>query len=257
MSIIDDITGKTQADAAVDAAQIQSDAALAAADLTAAATQDQIAAQQQAAATQRADLQPFTQFGSSFINPAQQAVAQSQQLFTDPTSIMQNPMFQAIQQQNQTDILQNAAVRGRLGTGGTQTHLQDSALRTGFDVLNQERQAQMANVSMLQNLVNQGQAAAAGQGAAALQTGQGISGALQSGAAGQNAFNTSAAAANAAGTIGAANAQAAGTGNLINLGITGLGAAFGAPTIGAGLGGSGVGASNGLGGTINSPMSFT
>ena len=133
---------------------------------------------------------------------------------------MQNPMFQAIQQQNQTDILQNAAVRGRLGTGGTQTHLQDAALRTGFDVLNQERAAQLQNVGVLQNLVNQGQAAATGQAGFT-----GIGNQIGTG------FTTDAAAANAAGTIGAANAQAAGTGNLINLGTS----IFGIPTVGGGV----------------------
>jgi len=163
-------SGVSQANAAERAAQTQADAATEAARLQAESTRQQIAAQQQAAAQQRADLQPFTQFGASFIDPTQQAVAQSQQLFSDPTSIMQNPMFQALQQQAQTDILQNAAVRGRLGTGGTQQHLQDAALRTGFDVLNQERNAQIQNIGLLQGLVGMGQNAAAAQGAGALQT---------------------------------------------------------------------------------------
>jgi hypothetical protein len=230
MSIINDITGKTQADAAIEAAQIQADAAqqgIAAQQLS---TDKQLAAQQQAAATQRADLQPFTQFGSSFIDPAQQAVAQSQNLFGAGASdaVMNNPMFQALLGQAQTDIMQNAAVRGRLGTGGTQQHLQDAALRTGFDVLNQERNANLANVSMLQNLVGMGQNAATGQGQGALMTGSNLANTMQSGTVNMNDLLTSGAASTAAGTIGAANAQAAGTQNLINLGTT----AFGFPTIG-------------------------
>lgn len=240
MSLIDDITGKTQADAAVEAAQIQSDAASAASLAT-----------QEATAQQRQDLQPFTQFGSSFIDPAQQAVAQSQELYgpNAGATVMNNPMFKALQNQAQTDIMQNAAVRGRLDTGGTQAHLQDSALRTGFDVLNQERNAALNNVGMFQNLVNQGQAAAAGQAGF---TGQGN--------ALSNDYLTSGAAATAAGTIGAANAQAAGTGNLLSLGTSlatgGLTSLVGAPKSTGALTGSGVGASNGLGGTINSPMGF-
>lgn len=227
-NFIGDLTGANQADAALEAAQIQSQAGLQAAELAAQTGQQQIAAQEAAAAQQRADLQPFTQFGTSFMDPAQQAVAQSQQLFSDPMSIMQNPMFQAIQAQNQTDIMQNAAVRGRLGTGGTQQHLQDAALRTGFDILGQERAAQMANVGMLQNLVGMGQNAAASQGAGAMQAGQGIMGALGQSAAQQNQFTTGAAASQAAGTIGAANAKAAGSQNLLNIGTT----LFGLPTIG-------------------------
>jgi len=204
MSIIDDLTGKTQAEASIEAAQIQADAGKSAAAATAAATEQQ-----------RQDLMPFTQFGAGFINPAQQAVSQSQELFNDPTSIMQNPMFQAIQQQNQQNIMQNAAIRGRLDTGGTQVALQDSALRTGFDVLNQERNAQMANVNMLQSLVGMGQNSASGQ---ANFTGAGNQ--IQQG------FLTDAAASNAAGVVGAANAKAAGTQNLVNLGtqfIPGIG----------------------------------
>jgi hypothetical protein len=215
MSFIDDITGKTQADAAIEAAQIGADAATNAAGMTADAT-----------ALQREDLQPFTEFGSSFIDPAQQAVGQSQELFSNPSSIMSNPFFQALQGQAKTDILQNAAVRGRLGTGGTQTHLQDAALRTGFDVLNQERGAQLQNVGMLQSLVGQGQNAAAGQGAA-----------TQFGNQVQTGQLTDAASATAAGVVGAANAKAEGTGNILNIGaqfIPGLN--FGTPSVAPAVG---------------------
>lgn len=218
-NFVDNITGKSQKDAAISAAQIQADAATNAAQMTADATEQQ-----------RQDLQPFTEFGSSFIDPAQQAVAQSQQLFSDPSSIMSNPFFQALQGQAQTDILQNAAVRGRLDSGGTQTHLQDSALRTGFDVLNQERNANMQNVQMFQNLVGQGQNAASGQAGFT-----GFGNQVQTGQL------TDAAGALAAGKIGAANASAAGAGNILSLGssflpgagdfISGL---VGAPSVGGG-----------------------
>ena len=209
-NFLDDVTGKTAADAAVSAAQIQSDAATAAAAQTADAT-----------ALQRQDLQPFTQFGSSFIDPAQQAVAQSQQLFSDPGSIMNNPFFTALQDQARTNILQNSAVRGRLDTGGTQQHLQDSALRTGFDVLNQERQAQLQNVGVLQGLVNQGQAAATGQAGFT-----GFGNQVQTGQL------TDAAAATAGGIIGQANAQSAGAQGLLGAGIGAATGGFGLPSFG-------------------------
>lgn len=205
------VGGAMQANAASGAAETQADAATQAALLA-----------QQAGEQQRQDLQPFAQFGAGFMNPAQQAVNQSQQLFSDPTSIMDNPLLQAIQAQNQTDIMQNAAVRGRLGTGGTQQHLQDSALRTGFDFLNQERAAQLQNVGVLSNLVGMGQSAAAGQGAAGIQT---------AGMQGNNI--TDAASATAAGTIGASNAAANTLQNIGNLGMTA--ALINQPVVGGGI----------------------
>lgn len=231
----DDITGKTQSDAAIEAAQIQADAALEAAGMTQESVREQIAAQQAALATQREDLQPFTQFGSSFIDPAQQAAMNAQQLFSDPTSIMSNPMFQAIQEDTRRQNVQNAAVRGRLGTGGTAAGLEQSALRTGFDILNSERSAQLQNAGFLANLVGMGQSAAAGQGAAALQTGQGIASSLGQGNLTVADLLTGAAAAQAGGVMGAANAQAAGTGNVIGLGTTIASSLYGVPTVGTNL----------------------
>lgn len=203
--------GVMQSSAAEKSAKAQADAAKYAADL-----------QAQATAQQRADLQPFTQFGAGFMPQAQQAVGQTQQLFNDPMSIMQNPMFAAIMEQNQRDVMQNAAVRGRLGTGGTQQHLLDTSLRTGFDILGQERQAQLANVSMLGNLVGMGQSAAAGQGAGTMQGAQ-----LQGG------LLTDAAAAQAAGQVGAANAWANTAQNLGGLGMTY--ALYNQPKVGTGI----------------------
>lgn len=205
-NFVDNITGKSQKDAALGAAKISAGAATNAAQMTADAT-----------ALQRQDLQPFTDFGSSFIDPAQQAVAQSQGLFTDPSSIMQNPFFKALRDENRTSILQNAAIGGRLGTGGTEQHLQDSAIRTGFDVLNSERNANLQNVQMFQGLVGQGQNAAANQ-ATSTQFGNQV----------ETNQLTDAASATAAGKIGAANASAAGAGNILNLGasfLPGAGAA--------------------------------
>ena len=230
------------------AAETQAQAAQAAAELQAQTAQQSIAAQQAAAAQQRADLQPFAQFGAGFINPAQQAAMQQQQLFGPGAgnAVMTNPMFQALLNQSNTNIMQNAAVSGRLGTGGTQQHLQDSALRTGFDILQQERNAAMANTGQLASLVGMGQSAAAGQGAAGINTAANIGNTLTGSAAMQSDYLTSGAAAQAAGQIGAANAWQQGIGNAI-----GSYAMFG------GFGGANqAGVQNGLGGTINSPMSF-
>ena len=210
--IVDGITGKSQADASRDAAAIQADAATNAAQLAADAT-----------AQQRADLQPFTNFGSSFIDPAQQAVADQQNLYgaNAGEDLMNSSMFKAITDQNQTNIMQNSALRGRLDTGGTQTALQNSALTTGYDILNQERNAALANSSFLSNLVGQGQNAAASQGAA------GITGAQIEG----NSL-TDAGAATAGGIMGAANAYSDGANNILGLGTAALSGGLKLPSFG-------------------------
>lgn len=219
----DNLTGVTQAEAATEAGQLQYQA-----------TQDAIAAQQAAAQQQRQDLQPFTQFGQGMIPQAQQAFAQSQDLYGPGAgdAIMNNPMFQAIQSQVQQDILGNQAARGRVGTGETPMFMQDAALRTGFDILNNERNAQTQRQQMLLQGLGMGQSAAAGQGAAGMQSALQVGNLMGQGA---NALG--------AGAVGAANAQAQGTGNLINLGTTlataGLGGGFG------GVAGAGAGAGAG------------
>lgn len=218
--ILGGLTGENAANAAKEAAGIQADAALAQAEATKEATAMSIEAQKEAREQARADLAPFVQRGAGYMGAERQAVAQSQQLFNDPTSIMQNPMFAAIQEDVRRQTMQNAAASGRLGTGGTLQALETNALRTGFDVLNSERQAQLQNAGFLANLVGQGQSAAAGQGATAIQSGQGISSALMRG--NQIAGNQVLGAANAqaAGLVGAANAQQQGLMNLVNMGAT-------------------------------------
>ncbi len=228
--IWDDVSGVTAAEAATEAAQIQADAATAAAEQTRDATAQQIQFLEESRDIARQDLQPFVEFGTGFMGDAQQAIAGANQLFTDPSAIMANPMFAAIQDDVRRQNLQNAAVRGRLGTGGTLAGLEQSALRTGFDILNSERAAQLQNASFLANLVGQGQNAAAGQGSASLQTGGNVAGTIGQSNATIGNLLTSAAASQAAGVIGAANASTQGTQNLINLGTTIGGALFGAPT---------------------------
>lgn len=206
--------------ASKDAAKTQSDAATDAAKINAQAAQQSIQAQQEAAEQQRSDLQPFTQFGSGFIDPAQQAAQQQQELFGPNAgeAVMNSPMFQALQSQAQTNILQNQAVRGRLGTGETPMFMQDAALRTGFDVLQQERNAAMANTGQLASLVGMGQSAAAGQGAAGINTAANIGNTLTNSAMNQGGLMTDAAAANAAGIVGSANAYQGGINNMLGFG---------------------------------------
>lgn len=222
--VVGSLTGENAADAARDAANIQAQAALAQAEATKEATAMTVEEQRLAREQSRADLQPFTEFGTGFMGQTQDAVNASQALFNDPTSIMQNPMFAALQEETRRQNLQNSAVSGRLGTGGTLAGLESAALRTGFDVLNQERNAQLQNASFLSNLVGMGQNAAAGQGAASMQAGGNIGNLTMQG--NQIAGNQAIGAANAqaAGVVGAANAQSQGIMNTLNLGATIYGA---------------------------------
>jgi hypothetical protein len=217
---IGDLTGANQARAAKEAAGIQAESAEAAAARIAASTPEQVAALQQGQQGQQATLDPFNQFGQSFIPGAQQAFQQQQSLF-GPNAVqnfVNDPAFQSLLQQGQEGILGRQAALGRVGTGETQEFLQDSALRTGFDVINQERQAALANFQSSLNPIGLGFNAASQIGGGQFQTGGNIANTLRAGVMGETGFQTDAAAATAGGVVGAANAMAAGTGNLLNLG---------------------------------------
>lgn len=198
----DNITGATAADAAEEAGQLQYQA-----------TQDAIAQQQAAQQQLQQNLQPYMSFGQGFIPQVQQSFAQGAELYGPGASdaIMNNPMFQAIQNQVQQDILGNQAVRGRVGTGETPMFLQESALRTGFDILNSERNANAMRTNQLLQALGIGQSSAAGVGNAGIQTAGQVGSLL---AQGGNAL--------ASGVVGAANAQQQGTQNLIGLGTAAL-----------------------------------
>lgn len=216
----DTISGADAAEAAEAAAAIQAEAALAQAEATKESTAMVVAEQEAAREQAREDLAPFVQFGQQGMAGANRAIQASQQLFNDPMAIMQNPMFAAIMADNQRNIMQNAAARGRLGTGGTAEALQNAALRTGFDILNTERNAMLNNARFMTDVVGMGQSAAAGQGATSMQAGSNIANSLMAGQNAQTNLITGAANAQAAGTVGAANAQQQGFMNMLNLGAT-------------------------------------
>lgn len=91
------------------------------------------------------------------------------------TGIGTSPTFQALQQQGETSILQNAAATGGLRGGNTQAALAQFSLQ----LLNQLIQQQFANLGGLTSI---GQASAAGQGAAGQQFGADVSNLLQNAA---------------------------------------------------------------------------
>ena len=204
---VDTITGETGRRAARAAGNIQSDAALAASQQVA-DTEGRITGQ----------FQPFADFGAGLIPGAQQAFGQQQALFGPDAgaNLLQSDTFQALLGRGQEDILGRQAALGRVGTGETQGFLQDNALRTGFDVLGQERQAALANTQSFLGGVGQGQQAAGS-----------IANAIQNSLTQQTGFNTDSAAALAGSEIGQANATAAGVGNILSLGTTALTGGFG------------------------------
>lgn len=133
----------------------------------------------------REDLAPYTQIG-------QELIPQAQNLYS-PTayeSVRNDPTLQAIQQDAERKVLASQAARGRLGTGETPEMLQDMFTRSSLGFLGQQR-------SDLLNAIRLGQASAAQQGAAGVQTGanvaetlSGIGNAQASGIVGkQNAYN--------------------------------------------------------------------
>ena len=218
--IFDGVSGKTAADAAKEAAGIQADAAIAQAQATKESTAMQVEEQRLAREQARGDLQPFTDYGAGFMDMAKGAVDNTQALFNDPTSIMANPMFMALQEDTRRQNLQNAAVGGRLGTGGALEGLEQSALRTGFDILNSERNAQIQNATLLSNLVGGGQNAAAGQGSASMTAGGNIGNFMSTGNRLEGEQMIGGANAEASGVVGAANAKTQGMMNILNLGAT-------------------------------------
>ena len=191
-----------------------------------------IQTQKDAATLAREDLQPFVQRGLdsfSSLDPYQsggaQAFQQQQNILGlgDPNSqqaaydaMAQSPQFQAMQQQGENAMLQNASATGGLRGGNMQAAL----AQFSPELLNDLMQQQYSNLGGIagaglqtaQNAASMGQASAAGQAAQGLQTGANIAG-LQ-------------------GQVGAAeagkqNAIQAGRMGLLNMGIQGGKAAMG------------------------------
>jgi hypothetical protein len=204
-----DITGKTAARAATKAGELQQQAAQEAAALT---------KQYEGQITGQFD--PYNQFGQSFIPMAQQAAQQQQNLFGEGAgdAVMNSPMFQAMLAQSNEEVMNRQGALGRVGTGESQQMLQDAALRTGYGVLQGERQAAMQNLGSLMGGVGMGQQAAGS-----------IANALQNSLAGQTGFNTGGAAAQAGGIVGAANAKSQGAANLLGAGTSLLTGGFSNP----------------------------
>lgn len=176
-------------------------------------------------------LQPYTLAGQSGIEGQQQllglAGAPSQALRIQ--QIEQGPQFQAMQQQGENAILQNASATGGLRGGNTQAALAQFRPQLLSSLIDQQYQR-------LGGLTSLGQNSAAGVGNAGVNTGNGIaSGALTTGQGiagllGQQG-SAMAGGALAAGRASAMGAQAIPNALFTGLGLyQGLGGTFGTPT---------------------------
>lgn len=163
-----------QASAASKAAKAQAQSGQAAID-------EAIAAREQS----RQDLQPFTQFGAGQLTPLAQIISPQGQA----DYLQNNPIFQASLKNMNEQVLNNAAVRGRLNAGDTRQRFADNFQAAALPLL-----AYQSN--NLFNAANIGQASAAGQANNALTTSANIGNTL-----------TGIGNAQAAGLIGRANAQ--------------------------------------------------
>lgn len=192
----DSITGKGAEKAARKAGKLQAESADKALELT-----------RESRDIARGDLSPFREAGQGALNPLVSLVQDPQ---AQRQYVEDNPFFNSLLSQSRGDILQNAAARGKLGSGGTLKALDENVLTLGPGLV----QNQINNLS---NLANMGQASAAGQANVA----------QNAGAQGSNLI-TQRGNALASGQVGAANARSQGTQNLLSL----AGMVSGMPSLG-------------------------
>lgn len=187
--VVDDITGRSAADAARDAARQQE-----------AAGQRAITVAEDAQLRLEEQLAPFVGALGTDLLP------QVQTLFGAGAgeAIMQDPALQALLDESQRRIQAQQSAQGR-PLAETDILLQDAFLRTGSDLLSRQRGDLLSALGI-------GQASAAQTGASGVGTASSVGNLL-----------TQIANAQAGGTVGAAQAQAAGTQNLLNTGLGLLG----------------------------------
>jgi len=185
------ITGQDAADAAKRAGKSQAKAAVDAADLQYKGAQEALAQGKELSA-------PYRQLG-------EQNIGQFQNLVSDPMQYLQNnPMFNAAVAGSSEQIKNLQSLSGKAGSGGTVNQLFQNYLAQGNEQINQQYNRLLRPVQM-------GQAAAAGQAAQGANLITGGANALAAGQIGQaNAL--------ASGQIGAANAQQQGVQNALGLG---------------------------------------
>jgi hypothetical protein len=173
--ILNTLTGKSAADAATRAAELQLQG-----------TREGIAEIKEGRLQSREDLSPFREFGAGQLEGITS-------LISDPNAqrdfIQNNPFFDTLADQASSRLFANKAARGKIGSGGTAESLQTSLLGLGNQLLNQ-------NITQRMNAATLGSNAAAGQATVTQNASSGISDLITQGANAQ-----------AAGQVGAANAR--------------------------------------------------
>lgn len=145
-----------------------------AANAQVAAAEKAIAFQREALGQARKDLAPFKNAGANQLQTVKfpdRTIPSLTDLVRDPVLqknfITNNPFFDELANDAQSRIFNNAAARGKVGSGETAKALQNSLLLLGNDLLNQ-------NINQRFNLATLGANAAAGQATATQSTGAGI-----------------------------------------------------------------------------------
>ena len=150
-----------------------------AADAQRAASADASQIQREFFETTQENIKPFREAGAASLDQLQGLVTDPQQ---QKSFIDDNPFFDALSQRSTETVLQNAAAKGKVGSGGTAEALQNSLVLLGNDLLNQR-------ISQTQNLAGLGQSSSALHAQQSQQTAQNLGGlAIQGGnasAAGQ------------------------------------------------------------------------
>jgi hypothetical protein len=185
--LVDTFTGRSAADAALEAGRLQ-----------AAAAREGIGEIRAGQGQALGMLSPFQQAGAGQLPGITSLVS-------DPTAqaafIQDNPFFQSLAGQASQSLMANQAAKGKVGSGGTAAALQERMLGLGSNLLNQ-------NITQRMGLAQMG-AGAAGQSAGLVgQTSGSIADLIGSAAAAQ-----------AAGQVGAANAESQGLQNMISTGL--------------------------------------
>lgn len=143
--------GKKARDAARDAAQMQSDAALQSANAT-----------ERANERLRVDLSPYREAGQTSLPLLQQRILNPQE---SVNRLESNPLFKASLAARDRETLGAAANQGRIGTGDFSQQIAENYLLAASPLLQQEEQS-------LLNLASIGQASAAQTGIAGLNAAQ-------------------------------------------------------------------------------------
>lgn len=212
LGLVDDFDGSdAAAGAAQQAAGIQSDATVRAAEISRQSTQDVIAANQAASETARADLAPFREAGVNALPGLSTAQDRVTSLATDPNTqasyVQDNPFFKALADDAQRRLFNNQAARGKVGSGGTAEALQNSVMLLGNSLVDQGIQREQGVFNNAYNITSLGSNAATGQANITQNTAANNANVAGSGNRTIVDLMTQGANAQAAGIVGAANAN--------------------------------------------------